>query len=171
MRLRSGGSRYFGAGLPGGSGDMNVVRFPDIYESGPENGNISVAILVADGDSRLVSELRAVLEILDISQLQASAIVSDADEALEKVFTLEQCLAVAQALFKQAKKGSISHVQEAANRLEGKVESSDESAGGVSLTISSGPTKSSRNPAGHFHGIRRTLPRNGGPWWEPFKQS
>src|SRR5215472_1044252 len=43
-------------------------------------------------------------------------------EALEKVLTPEQCLAVAQALLKQAKKGSISHVQEAANRLEGRVE-------------------------------------------------
>ena len=56
-------------------------------------------------------------------------------EALEKVFTPEQCLAVAQALLKQAKKGSISHVQEAANRLEGKVESSDELAGGVTFNV------------------------------------
>jgi len=47
----------------------------------------------------------------------------------------EQCLAVAQALLKQAKKGSISHVQEAANRLEGRVESSDESAGGVTFNV------------------------------------
>ena len=43
--------------------------------------------------------------------------------------------ALAQALLKQAKKGSISHVQEAANRLEGKVESSDESAGGVTFNV------------------------------------
>src|SRR6516165_111482 len=56
-------------------------------------------------------------------------------EALEKVFTPEQCLAVAQALLKQAKKGSISHVQEAANRLEGRVEASDESAGGVTFNV------------------------------------
>jgi len=56
-------------------------------------------------------------------------------EALEKVLTPEQCLAVAQALLKQAKKGSISHVQEAANRLEGKVEAADESAGGVTFNV------------------------------------
>jgi len=56
-------------------------------------------------------------------------------EALEKVFTPEQCLAVAEALLEQAKKGSISHVQEAANRLEGRVEAADESAGGVTFNV------------------------------------
>jgi hypothetical protein len=56
-------------------------------------------------------------------------------EALEKVFTPEQCLAVAQALLKKAKKGSISHVQEAANRLEGRVEAANESAGGVTFNV------------------------------------
>jgi len=56
-------------------------------------------------------------------------------EALEKVFTLEQCLVVAQALLKKAKKGSISHVQEAANRLEGRVEAADEPHGNVSFHI------------------------------------
>jgi hypothetical protein len=57
----------------------HVVRFPDIYTAGPEDGDISVAIVVAESDSKLVSELRAALEILDITQLRASAVVSDAD--------------------------------------------------------------------------------------------
>jgi len=47
----------------------------------------------------------------------------------------EECMAAARALAKKARKGSIAHFQEAANRLEGKVESSDESAGDIVFNV------------------------------------
>jgi len=47
-------------------------------------------------------------------------------------------MAAARALAKKARKGSIAHFQEVANRLEGKVDSAEESAGNVvyNITIS-----------------------------------
>jgi hypothetical protein len=57
-------------------------------------------------------------------------------EALEKIYSdPEECTAAARALAKKARKGSIAHFQEAANRLEGKVDSSDESAGNAVFNI------------------------------------
>jgi len=57
-------------------------------------------------------------------------------EALEKVYSdPEECMAAARALAKKARKGSIAHFQEAANRLEGRVEAADESHGNVSFHI------------------------------------
>jgi hypothetical protein len=58
----------------------HVVGYPDIYETTKDGSKHSVAILVAGGDTRLVSELQTALEILDISQLNAAAIVIDADD-------------------------------------------------------------------------------------------
>ena|SRR5215469_2259926 len=57
-------------------------------------------------------------------------------EALEKIYSdPEECMAAARALAKKARKGSIAHFQEAANRLEGRVEAADESHGNVSFHI------------------------------------
>ena len=58
----------------------HVIKFPDIYESQADPGQISVAILVAGGDSRLISEIQSALEILDITRLRSAGIVSDADK-------------------------------------------------------------------------------------------
>jgi len=44
-------------------------------------------------------------------------------------------MAAARALARKARKGSIAHFQEAANRLEGKVDSAAESAGNVVFNI------------------------------------
>jgi hypothetical protein len=57
----------------------HVVRYPDIYESPDKNDTRSVAIMVAGGDSQLVREFQDALDILDIPQLRAAAIVSDAN--------------------------------------------------------------------------------------------
>ena len=57
-------------------------------------------------------------------------------EALEAIYAdPKEAMAAAKALAKKVRKGSIAHFQEAANRLEGKVESSDESAGGVTFNV------------------------------------
>jgi len=56
----------------------HVVSYPDIYESPAQGNKASVAILVANGDSRLIPEFQAALEILDVTQLLSAAIVSDA---------------------------------------------------------------------------------------------
>ena len=57
-------------------------------------------------------------------------------EALEKIYSEpEECMAAARALAKKARKGSIAHFQEVANRLEGRVEAADESRGNVSFHI------------------------------------
>jgi hypothetical protein len=57
-------------------------------------------------------------------------------EALEKIYSdPEECMAAARALAKKARKGSIAHFQEAANRLEGRVEAADESAGNVVYNV------------------------------------
>lgn len=58
----------------------HVVKYPDIYESAVQGSEASVAILVANGDSRLIPEFQAALEILDVTQLRSAAIVSDADD-------------------------------------------------------------------------------------------
>jgi hypothetical protein len=58
----------------------HVVKYPDIYESQAQGKNESVAILVANGDSRLIPEFQAALEILDVLQLRSASIVSDADD-------------------------------------------------------------------------------------------
>jgi hypothetical protein len=57
----------------------HVVHFPDIYET-PNPQHISVAIAVAGGDSQLIPELQASLEILNLAQLSGVAIISDADD-------------------------------------------------------------------------------------------
>jgi hypothetical protein len=45
-----------------------------------QNELVSIAIKVAGGESQLVPELQAALEILDATRLRAAAIVSDADD-------------------------------------------------------------------------------------------
>ena len=55
-------------------------------------------------------------------------------------------MAAARALARKARKGSIAHFQEAANRLEGKVESSDESAGNVVFNITISAPRPHRPP-------------------------
>jgi hypothetical protein len=57
----------------------HVVRFPDIYETADPHLT-SVAIAVAGGDSRLIPEVQASLEILDVALLGGVALVSDADD-------------------------------------------------------------------------------------------
>jgi hypothetical protein len=85
VKVRSEVDPYWGKLIPtqfpsNPNGKLNhVVRYPDIYAPETGNGDTSVAILVSDGDTKLVPEFRAALEILDISALQAAAIVSDAD--------------------------------------------------------------------------------------------
>ena len=56
-------------------------------------------------------------------------------EALEQVFTPAECLAAAKALAQRARKGSIAHFQEAANRLEGRVSDTDESRGNITFNV------------------------------------
>ena len=57
-------------------------------------------------------------------------------EALEKIYSdPEECMAAARALAKKARKGSIAHFQEAANRLEGKINSAEELAAMWCLTL------------------------------------
>lgn len=58
----------------------HVVSFPDIYELTVRNQRASIAIQVAGGESKLVPEFQAALEILDITRIRAAAIVSDADD-------------------------------------------------------------------------------------------
>jgi hypothetical protein len=58
----------------------HVVKYPDIYEFPAQGNKVSVAILVANGDSRLIPEFQAALEILDVTQLHSAAIVTDADD-------------------------------------------------------------------------------------------
>ncbi|RZF64327.1 hypothetical protein EWE75_11235 [Sphingomonas populi] len=57
----------------------HVVAYPDIFRKAavPEQ---SCAIVVAGGDSRILSECRAVLETLDGSQLDGICLVADADD-------------------------------------------------------------------------------------------
>lgn len=56
--------------------------------------------------------------------------------ALEKIYSdPKEALAAAKALGRKARGGSISHFQEAANRLEGRVEASDDSRGNVSFHV------------------------------------
>lgn len=55
--------------------------------------------------------------------------------ALEQVFTPEECLTVAKALLAKARKGSVPHIQEAANRLEGRVTDADGGRGNVNIQI------------------------------------
>ena len=57
-------------------------------------------------------------------------------EALEKIYSdPEECMAAARALAKKARAGSITHFQEAANRLEGRVSDTDESRGNVTFNV------------------------------------
>ena len=51
------------------------------------------------------------------------------------VLNSSECMAAARALAKKARKGSIAHFQAAANRLEGKVNSAEESAGNVVFNV------------------------------------
>jgi hypothetical protein len=56
-------------------------------------------------------------------------------EALEKIYNNpKECMAAARALAKMARKGSLAHFQEAANRLEGKV-GDDESSDGKIVVV------------------------------------
>src|SRR5205809_5639975 len=59
----------------------HVIKYPDIYESQAGARQISVAIAVAGGDSKLISEYQSALEILDITRLRSAGIVSDADKS------------------------------------------------------------------------------------------
>jgi hypothetical protein len=59
----------------------HVIKYPDIYESQAGAGQISVAIAVAGGDSKLILEFQSALEILDITRLRSAGIVSDADKS------------------------------------------------------------------------------------------
>jgi len=45
----------------------HVIKYPDIYESQANPEKKSVAIAVAGGDSKLISEFQSALEILDIT--------------------------------------------------------------------------------------------------------
>lgn len=64
--------------FPAGLRLEHVVRYPDIY-SLPGTAD-SWAVVVAGGDARLLSELRATLEILDGSQLTGICVLADADD-------------------------------------------------------------------------------------------
>jgi len=64
--------------FPAGAKLEHVVRYPDIY-SLPDTDD-SWAVMVAGGDSRLLSELRVALESLDASRLNAICIIADADD-------------------------------------------------------------------------------------------
>ncbi len=75
----------------------HLVRYPDIYESPDTNNRRSVAIIVAGGDDQLVREFQDALEILDISQLKAAAIVSDAN-GIGVTARLEQIVAKLEAV-------------------------------------------------------------------------
>lgn len=56
-------------------------------------------------------------------------------DALSKIFTEAECLAVAKALAKKARKGSLAHFQEAANRIEGPVQREVEQLGTGSFHV------------------------------------
>lgn len=56
-------------------------------------------------------------------------------DALSKIFTEAECLAVAKALAKKARKGSLAHFQEAANRIEGPVQREAEQLGSGSFHV------------------------------------
>ncbi len=68
----------------------HVIPYPDIYELRANPEKNSVAISVAGGDSKLISQFQSDLEILDITRLRSAGIVSDADQigATEKAATL-----------------------------------------------------------------------------------
>jgi hypothetical protein len=65
--------------FPAGPRLEHVVRYPDMYIIRGDRPR-SFAVSVACGDSRLLSELRASLEILDASTLSGVLIVADADD-------------------------------------------------------------------------------------------
>ncbi|MES3095704.1 DUF3226 domain-containing protein [Sphingomonas aerolata] len=65
--------------FPSGTKLGHVVQYPDVYVR-DQPGNDSCAVIVAGGDSRLLSEMRVALEILDGSELQAISIIADADD-------------------------------------------------------------------------------------------
>ncbi|MBB4859260.1 hypothetical protein HNO88_002589 [Novosphingobium chloroacetimidivorans] len=65
--------------FPTGDRLEHVVRYPDMYTRSGADAR-SVAVSVAGGDSRLLSELRAALEILDVTSMSGVCIVADADD-------------------------------------------------------------------------------------------
>lgn len=65
--------------FPTGNRLEHVVRYPDMYTRSGADPR-SVAVSVAGGDSRLLSELRAALEILDVTSMSGVCIVADADD-------------------------------------------------------------------------------------------
>lgn len=65
--------------FPTGPRLEHVVRFPDLYRD-IANTDRTCAVLVAGGDSRLVSELRATLEAVDGSGVSGICILADADD-------------------------------------------------------------------------------------------
>lgn len=65
--------------FPTGKRLEHVVRYPDMYTRSGADPR-SVAVSVAGGDSRLLSELRVALEILDVTSMSGVCIVADADD-------------------------------------------------------------------------------------------
>jgi hypothetical protein len=56
-------------------------------------------------------------------------------DALRKVFSPEECLAVAMVMLRKARQGSMPHITEIINRLEGKVTDTDESRGNITFNV------------------------------------